>query len=51
MLAAALLYLNGQARLVGQQYRNSWRTSAVLVGALLLFLLAALLEIRDNLFG
>ncbi len=51
MLAAVLLYLNGQARLVGRQHKNSWRTSTVLVGALLLFLLATVLEVRDNLFA
>jgi hypothetical protein len=51
MLAAALLYLNGQARWIGQQHKNSWRTSAVLVGALLLFAIVAAIEVRDNLFA
>jgi Mn2+/Fe2+ NRAMP family transporter len=48
MLAAVLLVLNGQARLIGEQYRNTWRVSVALVGALLLFVAAAALEIRDN---
>jgi Mn2+/Fe2+ NRAMP family transporter len=50
MLAAVLLYLNGQARLVGQQHKNSWRTTAVLAGALLLFAIVAVIEVRDNFF-
>jgi Mn2+/Fe2+ NRAMP family transporter len=48
MLAAVLLCLNGQERLVGQQHKNTWRTSAVLVGALLLFAIVAAIEVRDN---
>ncbi|HEY3395906.1 MAG TPA: Nramp family divalent metal transporter [Lacipirellulaceae bacterium] len=51
MLAAVLLYLNGQARWIGQRHKNSWRTSAVLVGALLLFAIVAAIEVRDNLFA
>ncbi|HJQ78845.1 MAG TPA: Nramp family divalent metal transporter [Lacipirellulaceae bacterium] len=51
MLAAVLLYLNGQARWIGQQHKNSWVTSAVLVGALLLFAIVAAIEVRDNLFA
>jgi hypothetical protein len=51
MLAAVLLYLNGQARWIGQQHKNSWRTSAVLVGALLLFAIVAAIEVRDNLIA
>jgi len=49
MLAAALLYLNGTPRWVGQQHRNSPVTTAILVGALLLFAAAGALEIRDTL--
>jgi Mn2+/Fe2+ NRAMP family transporter len=51
MLAAVLLYLNGQARWIGQQHKNSWRTSAVLVGALVLFAVVAVIEVRDNFFA
>ncbi|MEO1996510.1 MAG: Nramp family divalent metal transporter [Planctomycetaceae bacterium] len=39
MLAAVLLRLNGQTRLVGPRFRNSWFTSGVLLIALLLFLI------------
>ena len=37
MLAAVLLRLNGQTRLVGKRFRNSWFTSGVLVIILVLF--------------
>jgi Mn2+/Fe2+ NRAMP family transporter len=50
MLAAALLALNGQSRWVGQKHKNSWPATAVLTGALVLFLLVAAIEVRDNLF-
>jgi Mn2+/Fe2+ NRAMP family transporter len=48
MLAAVLLYLNGSSRWVGEKHRNSPFTTAILVGALLLFAAAGALEIRDN---
>jgi hypothetical protein len=48
MLAGVLLYLNGPSRWIGEKYRNSSATTAVLVGALLLFATAGALEIRDN---
>jgi Mn2+/Fe2+ NRAMP family transporter len=51
MLAAVLLYLNGQERLVGRKHKNTWRTSAVLAAALLLFVIVAAIEVRDNLFA
>jgi Mn2+/Fe2+ NRAMP family transporter len=51
MLAAVLLYLNGQERLVGRKHQNTWRTSAVLAAALLLFVIVAVIEVRDNLFA
>jgi Mn2+/Fe2+ NRAMP family transporter len=51
MLAVVLLILNGQSRLVGPRYRNTWLTTLVLLGALLFFLVAAWLEIKTALFG
>jgi Mn2+/Fe2+ NRAMP family transporter len=51
MLAAALLYMNGQGRWVGEAHKNTWRTAAVLAGALVLFAVAAAIEVRDNLFA
>jgi hypothetical protein len=51
MLAGVLLYLNGQARWVGERNKNSWPTSLVLFGALLLFAAVAALELRDNFFA
>jgi hypothetical protein len=51
MLAAVLLVLNGQSRCVGRQHKNSWATMAVLISALLLFLLVGALEVRDNVFA
>ena len=50
LLAAVLLILNGQARLVGRQYRNSVPVSVLLVGILAFFLLAGWFEIRSKLF-
>jgi Mn2+/Fe2+ NRAMP family transporter len=50
MLAAALLLLNGRAEWIGARYKNSWWTTAVLVGALAFFVLAAVVEIRDSLW-
>jgi Mn2+/Fe2+ NRAMP family transporter len=49
MLAGVLLYLNGSSRWVGARSRNSRMTTAVLVGALVLFAAAGVLEIRDSL--
>jgi Mn2+/Fe2+ NRAMP family transporter len=51
MLAAVLLVLNGRASFIGEKYRNTWRTSLVLVGALLLFAFVAAIEVRDNFFA
>jgi Mn2+/Fe2+ NRAMP family transporter len=50
MLAITLLLLNGQPRWVGEKYRNSRVTAVVLVGALLFFLVAGAIEVRDTLF-
>lgn len=50
LLATVLLILNGQARLVGRQYRNSLPVSLLLVGVLVFFLLAGGFEIRSKLF-
>ena len=50
MLAAVLLYLNGQARWIGEKHKNTWRTTIVLAGALLLFAIVAAIEVRDNFF-
>ena len=46
MLAVVLLVLNGQSRLVGKQYRNSWLATLLLIAALALFLLAGSFEIQ-----
>jgi hypothetical protein len=50
MLAAALLALNRRSRLLGERFKNSVVTTAVLIGALVLFLAAGAIEFRDNLF-
>jgi Mn2+/Fe2+ NRAMP family transporter len=50
MLVGVLLLLNGRARLIGERYKNSWPTTAVLIGALVLFVLAGAMEVRDNFF-
>jgi Mn2+/Fe2+ NRAMP family transporter len=50
MFAAVLLYLNAQARWIGEKHKNTWRTTAVLAGALLLFAIIAAIEVRDNFF-
>ena len=50
MLAAVLLVLNGRSDWVGERNRNSWWTTATLIGALVFFLLAGAVEIRDSLF-
>jgi Mn2+/Fe2+ NRAMP family transporter len=51
MLATVLLVLNGRADWVGRQNVNSRWTTAVLVGALVLFAAAGAIEIRDSFFG
>ena len=50
MLAAVLLILNGQSRLVGRRYRNSPGVSLLLVAALVFFLFFGWLEVRNKLF-
>jgi Mn2+/Fe2+ NRAMP family transporter len=50
MLAGVLLYFNGSPRWVGERHRNSWLTTGVLAGALVLFAAAGALEIRDSLW-
>lgn len=50
MLAAVLLILNGRAQWVGAKHKNSPATLIVLVGALLLFALAGVMEIHETLF-
>ncbi len=50
MLAMALLYLNGRKDLVGK-HKNSWLTRCFLVAALIFFLVAGCLEIRNKLFA
>ena len=47
MLVVVLLMLNGRARFIGKRYKNSWATTAVLVGALMLFLLVGTMEVRE----
>jgi Mn2+/Fe2+ NRAMP family transporter len=47
MLAGVLLYLNGQRGLVGGRHKNSPATSAVLIGALVLFVVVGALEVID----
>jgi Mn2+/Fe2+ NRAMP family transporter len=49
MLAAVLLLLNGRARWIGAAHKNSPATTAVLVGAVLFFLLAGGMEISEQL--
>ena len=51
MLVPVLLVLNGRARYIGERYKNSWATSAVLIAALLLFVLVGAMEVCDNLFA
>ena len=50
MLAIALLFLNGRARLVGQKYRNSWFTVLLLLATIALFALAGWTKIHKTLF-
>jgi hypothetical protein len=51
MLAVVLLLLNGRRDLVGAANCNSRWTVATLVGALVFFLIAGAIEIRDSLFS
>jgi hypothetical protein len=46
-LALALLLLNGHARIIGAQHKNSIATNLTLIAALLFFLAAGYLELRD----
>ena len=48
MLAAVLLVLNGRARLVGRDYRNSWPTTLLLIGAIVFFLLVLCLKFQPR---
>jgi hypothetical protein len=50
MLAAVLLILNGRAQWVGAKHKNSLATLIVLVGTLLLFAYAGVMEIQETLF-
>ena len=45
-LSIILLYLNNRTDLVGQEYRNTWKTNTVLAVTLLLFLFAGWMAIR-----
>jgi hypothetical protein len=49
LLAIVLLVLNGRARWVGGEYRNSLWTSLILVGTLIFFLVAGALKIHGML--
>jgi hypothetical protein len=51
MLVPVLLILNGRARFIGEQYKNSWPTTAVLIGVLVLFALVGTMEVRDSFFA
>jgi len=51
MLALVLLVLNGRAKWVGTQYRNSVLTSLVLAGTLVFFIVAGVLTIRSKLLA
>jgi hypothetical protein len=44
-----LLLLNGSR--IGKQYKNSWPTTAALLGALVLFLAVGAIELHDNYFS
>jgi Mn2+/Fe2+ NRAMP family transporter len=50
MLAIALLYLNGRTDLVGKRHKNTWITRLLLAAALIFFVLAGCLEVRNKLF-
>lgn len=50
MLALVLLILNGRQAWVGRKHKNSPTTLVVLVGALLLFAFAGVMEFRESLF-
>lgn len=49
MLAVVLLVLNGRAGWIGKEYKNSWLTVVVLIGALSLFACVGAIEIRARL--
>lgn len=49
MLAAVLLIVNGRADWIGRENMNSRWTKTILVGALILFAAAGVIEIRDTL--
>jgi Mn2+/Fe2+ NRAMP family transporter len=51
MLAVVLLVLNGRAAWVGQPYKNSWATTLILVGTMLVFAYAGAVEVYDTLFA
>ena len=51
MLAIILLVLNGRAKWVGARYKNSMWTSLILIVALLFFVLAGGLQVRDKVFS
>ena len=51
MLAVVLLVLNGRAAWVGSRYKNSWATVLILVGVLLFFAYAGLLDLRAGRVG
>ena len=49
VLALALLILNGRSAWVGERFRNSWFTSALLLATLVFFLMAGWMAIRARL--
>jgi Mn2+/Fe2+ NRAMP family transporter len=51
MLVPVLLILNGRTQFIGKQYKNSWPTTAVLIGVLVLFALVGAMEVRDSFFA
>jgi Mn2+/Fe2+ NRAMP family transporter len=51
MLVVVLLFLNGRARCIGERHTNSWPTTAVLIGALMLFVVVGAMELRDSFFA
>jgi len=48
-LAAALLYLNGRPRWVGERYQNRVVSNLILLATLLFFLFVGYLKIRSKL--
>lgn len=51
MLALVLLVLNGQSKLVGRRYRNSWPVTVILIGSLAFFVFFVGSMIQSKLFG